>query len=148
MPKGKKDPEDRFFALVERTESCWLWAGATNGHPKLPYPQFWDGTRSVYAHRWAYAHWVGPIPEGQQVDHVRERGCTSSLCVNPAHLEAVPQAVNLDRSRPDPIEFCKRGHPQTEENTRRDRQGRRKGCRVCHRLWLQIRDLDTTAIRE
>jgi hypothetical protein len=35
----------------------------------------------------------GPVPAGHQLDHL----CKKRACVNPDHLEAVPQAENLRR---------------------------------------------------
>jgi len=129
----RTDPEIRFRELFKIEGRCWIWTGATNIGIPGAYPVFWNGTKKVYAHRWAYEHWVGPIPEGHQIDHVKDRGCRSRLCVNPKHLEAVTQPENLRRARPEPMAVCTHGHEMTEENTRRDRAGRRKGCVQCHR---------------
>lgn len=82
---------ERFWSKVAITPSCWLWM-ATRG--PLGYGQFHDGTRLVYAHRWAYEALVGPIPEGLVIDHL----CTTPPCVNPVHLEPVTQAVNVQRT--------------------------------------------------
>ncbi len=46
-----------------------------------------------YAHRHAFRTAKGPIPKGHQVDHL----CRNTKCINPDHLEAVPQKVNLQR---------------------------------------------------
>jgi hypothetical protein len=35
----------------------------------------------VLAHRYAYTLLVGPISDGFTIDHVKDRGCTSTLCV-------------------------------------------------------------------
>lgn len=88
----RQDPEPRFWVKVEKTESCWLWTGATNG---LGYGKFKADPRTpaVYAHRYAYELVVGPIPEGLQLDHC----CENPPCVNPAHLEPVTQAENVRR---------------------------------------------------
>jgi hypothetical protein len=57
---------------------CWNWTGRC-----LPtgYPRFGS---NGYAHRWAYEHFIGPIPEGHSVDH----RCHNHSCVNPDHLRA------------------------------------------------------------
>jgi hypothetical protein len=47
----------------------------------------------MYAHRWAYEHFVGPIPEGLEIDH----GCFVHACVNPGHLEPVTHQENVRR---------------------------------------------------
>jgi hypothetical protein len=85
---------DRFWAKVARSgpKACWLWrAGKTRGG----YGQFYDGTRTVYAHRFAYEFLVGPIPAGLTIDHL----CRNRSCVNPAHLEPVTPGLNVLRGQ-------------------------------------------------
>ena len=62
---------------------CVLWSGYTNG--KAGYGQLKVDGRHVLAHRWVYENWVGPIPDGWEIDHL----CRVTLCVNAEHLEAV-----------------------------------------------------------
>lgn len=91
MTKGKwkrPDPEVRFFQKVEKTSSCWIWTGAKAGND---YGVFWADNRRVKAHRWAYEHFVGPIPDGYVIDHFK---CFRHDCVNPSHLRTVPQLDN------------------------------------------------------
>jgi hypothetical protein len=47
----------------------------------------------VLAHRWAYEHFIGPIPAGLEIDHL----CRVRHCVNPAHLEPVTKSENRRR---------------------------------------------------
>jgi hypothetical protein len=61
----RRDPEERFWEKVDKTDSCWLWTGSRN---KLGYGNFWDGHRIVGAYRFAYELIVGPIPDGLVID--------------------------------------------------------------------------------
>lgn len=87
---------DRFISKVVMAgpSDCWLWTGTAVRR----YGQFTVRHRPVLAHRFAYELWVGPIPDGLTIDHVRARGCNSTLCVNPAHLEPVTLADNIRRA--------------------------------------------------
>lgn len=69
---------------------CVLWHKSLSstgyGNDRL------DGKR-IGAHRRAYIEAKGPIPEGMVIDHL----CRNKACVNPDHLEAVPQRENILR---------------------------------------------------
>jgi len=45
------------------------------------------------AHRVSYQVFVGPIPDGYEIDHK----CVNTLCIEPTHLEAVTGEENLKR---------------------------------------------------
>jgi hypothetical protein len=96
---GEQDPVRRFWSYGERAtdgSGCLLWTLLVN--PRTGYGQVsWQGT-SRLAHRVAWELANGrPVPDGHDVDHVRARGCRHSHCIEPAHLEAVPLAVNRGR---------------------------------------------------
>jgi hypothetical protein len=76
---------NRFLAKVDKADECWLWTARKN---YKGYGMFRLGSRVPYAHRVAYEHYVGPIPEGLQLDHI----CRVRHCVNPDHLEPVTNA--------------------------------------------------------
>lgn len=128
-----------FDAKVQRggPGECWLWTGRLDkgGYGRTSVP---GGRSSDQAHRYVYRRNVGPIPAGYQIDHTCHNysGCAGGLCdhrrcVNPAHLEAVPQAVNLLRSHlhHGNKTHCPAGHPYNEANTHVNR-GRRH-CKAC-----------------
>lgn len=101
----------RFWAKVDKTDTCWLWTGA-----KTPdgYGNFWDGTAQVRAHRFSF----GTVPPGLVLDHL----CRTPACVNPSHLEAVTQRENTLRgvgptSTNAAKTHCVKGHEFTPENT-------------------------------
>lgn len=122
---------DRFVAsYAEHSEGCWLWAKTVNNRG---YGVITVHYKHVLAHRFSHELYIGPIPEGHEVDHL----CKSRPCVNPEHLEAVTRQVNVARSDwPAAVHArqtsCKKGHPFDEANTRRLLDGSRK-CRTCSR---------------
>lgn len=85
----RKTMEDRLWAMVNVTDTCWLWTGAvTVGYGRLNYP----GThRFMLAHRYSYELVHGPIPDGLFVLH----RCDTPRCVRPDHLFLGTQADNM-----------------------------------------------------
>lgn len=132
-PKMAATAQSRFFPKVDTSEpdGCWRWTAATNGAGYGVLAMSRDGVK-VLAHRFSYELVHGPIPDGLVVDHL----CRTPLCVNPLHLEAVPQRTNnLRGSSPSARQakqtHCVHGHEFTPENTY-VRAGHRS-CRACHR---------------
>ena len=122
------DPQERFWAKVAKTSTCWLWTGTlVNG-----YGQFRLPTTKLQAHRYAYESMVGPVGAGLQLDHL----CRNRACVRPEHLEPVSSKINTWRGEgPAGINartlVCPKGHSYVPENTRLYR-GKRH-CRACDR---------------
>ena len=132
-------PAERFWAKVGpiRYGECWQWTAFTN----KGYGVFWNGTRHMQAHRWAYENVIGPVPDGLTLDHL----CRNRACVNPWHLEPVTHRENTLRgvgitAQQARQTHCKRNHEFTPENTyiRPSDGGRR--CRTCLREKNRIRN--------
>jgi HNH endonuclease len=117
---------------------CWLWRGFVRpaGYGQVGYN---DG-RTRLAHRAVYEHLTGEVlPPGVGLDHL----CREPLCVNPLHLEQVPQAENHARglakhnlaaayAAKRARTHCNKGHEFTEQNTYV--WDNRRHCRVCRDL--------------
>lgn len=125
---GTASAEERFWAKVNKTATCWLWTASLN---RNGYGRFSVTRRkSVGAHRFAYESTNGPISEDLVLDHL----CRVRHCVRPDHLEPVTTTENIRRSKPSIVlNICKRGHEFTPENTRVTKVGYRQ-CRTCSRM--------------
>ena len=128
--QGNLTIEERFWAKVEKTETCWLWTGLLD---RYGYGRLWLDGKMAKAHRYAYELLVGQIPNGLTLDHL----CRVRNCVNPADLEPVTGRENTLRGEGVAATHarrthCPRGHLFDEANTYlRPSSGRR--CRACQR---------------
>jgi hypothetical protein len=122
----------RFWSKVKtgNLEDCWEWI------PKIKPGGYghicFDGHR-VGAHRFAYELLHGPIPEGLTIDHL----CRNRICVNPAHMELVPNRINVLRgvgitAQEAKKTHCPQGHVYDLFNTYYSKDGERH-CRECDR---------------
>ncbi len=125
---------------------CWEWIAGksskrtTSGGTVYSYGTFFLEGRQRRAHCVSYEHYIGPVPEGLELDHL----CEFKMCVNPLHLEAVTHKENVNRcgslagtkassAAAAAMTHCASGlHKWTEETTRTDKRGYRE-CRPCAR---------------
>jgi hypothetical protein len=130
----RKAALERFELNVspEPNTGCWLWTGALSvaGYAKLRH----GFDKSDLAHRFAYQQFRGPIPDGLVLDHL----CRNTWCVNPVHLEAVTERINLIRGvSPVGINHrkthCLRGHELAGTNLYMTNRGQRY-CKECIRI--------------
>lgn len=123
----QKVATERFWEKVEKTPTCWLWKGAKRHRG---YGDAWWNGRHFAAHRLSYSWLVGPIPEGETVDHK----CGVTSCVNPKHLQTMPMIDNCRLGSPAQNTNCHRGHPYDGRNVIwcTDAKGRvSRICRIC-----------------
>jgi len=118
-------PEERFWAKVEKTDSCWLWrASTTDGYGRMTINR-----RLRLAHRVSWEIANGAIPDGLLVLHDCPGG-DNPLCVNPAHLYL---GVNADNSRDAVLKHqmshgeCHKGAKLTEQDVREIRRRKQNG---------------------
>lgn len=136
---GQGDPRrrpesERFWAKVSGGDytTCWLWVGGlSKGYGSFRRT---DASLSGLAHRFAYEHLIGEVPSGLVLDHL----CRETRCVNPWHLQPVPQRINTLRgvgpaARRAVATHCARGHEFSYANTYLSPAGHRT-CRTCVRL--------------
>lgn len=158
-PGRREEPIARFWAYADRSggpDACWPWTGTIDvgGYGEIFVNN--GRQRLQKAHRFAYERFVGPIPDGLEIDHTcHTKSCPTPgradphrRCVNPRHLEAVTRPVNMQRStRPEStraqfeqyresVTHCSKGHEYTPENTQwRTTKGgyRSRRCAQCNR---------------
>jgi hypothetical protein len=118
----------RFFAKIDRTKNCWFWRGAIGSHG---YGNLQVAGKWYRAHRYSYEYFLGKIADGKVLDH----SCKNRNCVNPEHLEATTQRINILRGEShiaaqNKQTHCIHGHEFNDVNTYVDKRNRRH-CRQC-----------------
>jgi len=141
MSRPFQPAEDRFLKkviLTDDLDSCWLWLGKPKKNKTgTPYGTLRVGNKLIPAHQFAYELFVGPIPQGCELDHL----CRNTMCVNPLHIEPVAHRVNVLRGiSPNAINarktHCPKGHSYNKENTYVNANGHRS-CKICHKTYVQ-----------
>lgn len=125
---------DRLLDKIEEdANGCWLWTAytASNGYARISVAR----SKSREAHRVSYELFVGPVPEGLQLDHL----CRVRHCINPDHLEPVTSRTNLLRGIGPTAQkaaqtHCTHDHEFTPDNTYyRKARPTTRACRACRR---------------
>jgi len=104
---------------------CWEWTAyrCEDGYGRSNFQG-----KCQNSHRVTYLAFIGPIPDGREIDHL----CKVRHCVNPAHLEAITHAENVRRSESArPWTHCAQGHEMTPENTYVKGRRQKRSCRTC-----------------
>lgn len=108
------DAEERFWGFVNKNGpihpvygQCWVWTGYCGKRRKGVI--YVEG-EPVYASRFSYARFIGPISEGDYVLH----HCDNEKCVRPDHLFTGDQQANMS----DMVSKNRQNHPQGEANGR------------------------------
>lgn len=79
----------RFMKRVLKTDTCWIWQGASNGI--YPLCHVLGASKTVFAHRLSFELFKTPIIDGNVVMHT----CDNPMCVNPDHLAQGTQLQNM-----------------------------------------------------
>ena len=126
IPRPKLTPERLKNKCIITSTGCWEWQGAKSG---CGYGSVRIDGRTIGVHRLAYSLFVGPIPEGLELDHL----CRNIVCCNPEHLDAVTRAENMRRRR---LVLCRNSH----DDWYVVRQGGRSKrlCRTCRREYHRV----------
>lgn len=147
-PEEVRGTLEHFMSFVEVAADhlCWYWLGprdSVHGYGTYRPVKSYKGA-NMGAHRFSHLMYVGPIPEGYEVDHmchgwdltcIGGNDCLHRACVNPSHLEAVTKQEN-ERRKGARTTHCPRDHEYTPENTYIDKDGKRS-CLTCRRTYHQ-----------
>ncbi|MFB7114058.1 HNH endonuclease [Streptomyces sp. NPDC056291] len=113
---------DRILQKCEDLDGCWVYTGTPNQDGYCRVRHF---GRMTMGHRILWEELRSEIPDGLTLDHL----CRNRACVNPWHLDPVPQRVNAQRMVPKT--HCPAGHTYTDDNIYRLTNGA-KYCKTCH----------------
>ena len=139
VPSGVSDsPPDYLLRIYNKLVSntifaangCWWWMAARS---KGGYGETGVFGIVQYTHILSYEMFVGPVPEGMELDHK----CRNRACWNYSHLEPVTHVENMLRGESPYAKkkrqtHCKYGHPFAGDNLVFNPDGTRD-CVICRR---------------
>ena len=126
MTGVKANRVEDLWALVNKTDNCWIWTGRVS--PTTHYGMFSWRSKPYNSHRFIYELLIGSVPQGKDLHHT----CGNRLCCNPEHLKPLTRKehrktyARLPTNGNEKKTHCLRGHAFTEENTIY-----RHGSRIC-----------------
>ena len=105
--------ERAFTRWVESADGCLIstYSVASHGYAQIGWNRT-SGRGMTTAHRAAWVHANGQIPDGMTIDHM----CKNRRCVNVKHLRVLSNFENARRTsgRDWPLGECANGHPNSE----------------------------------
>lgn len=107
--------EKAALSFVVDDNGCHVstYSTGSHGYGQLGWDDDITGAHTgTTAHRAAWTHWNGPIPEGMTIDHL----CKLHRCVRRDHLRMLSNFDNARRTagRDWPLGQCINGHPDSE----------------------------------
>lgn len=118
---------------IKAENGCHIstYSVASHGYAQIGWMTKQHGHGGTTAHRAAWVHVHGQIPDGMTIDHV----CKNRRCVNVDHMRMLTNYENARRTdgRDWPLGECANGHPNSENI---DVNGKHH-CRICHAEWKQ-----------
>lgn len=109
LPHSKWDSPVALLAYLMRhseldyESGCYVWTSpgaGPEGYVNVHLPMINGKRGRIYIHRASWLFFAGDIPDGFEIDHVKERGCVHRACWNPSHLEPVDHRTNMRRALP------------------------------------------------
>jgi len=86
---AERDLDLRFFAMVQVTDSCWLWLGSKDAKG---YGRVSRNDYPILCTRYILGEFNGtPVPDELEACH----SCNTPSCIHPKHLYQAPHAINM-----------------------------------------------------